>query len=487
MLCPLDRKMRLSSLFSHDTSTTIVALLTVATIAATARAQLPAEPRVEIPARATAVLAEEPSEAVANRDSGMPPGTVQDSPAEATPEDSTPPTFAGTIHERSKLTGDWLGCRTGLSDGGITFDFSSTQFYQGVTTGGLEQAFEYGGRNDCFLNLDGEKLGLSKGSFVTLHGETRYGETANSLAGTLLAPNLLLALPQPSGSVTALTGVTFTQNVTDELQIYFGKFNTLDDYKQPLTGASSLTGFLNTAMLYNPVFARTVPYSTFGVGFSCLLDEEPVFTAIVYDTNDTPTVSGFDTFFDNGATIYSELNFTTTFFERPGHQGISGTYSTGTYTDLTPSAYLDPIEGVVIVPTSISGSWCLAYNIDQAVYVSPDNPERMWGVFGNFGIADDNPSPVRWFASSGISGASQIAGRPADSFGIAYFYLGVSEPLKDLAPILLPLRDEQGVELYYNMAITPWCQITPDFQVIAPFRDRADTALLFGLRAYVDF
>jgi porin len=111
----------------------------------------------------------------------------------------------------------------------------------------------------------------------------------------------------------------------------------------------------------------------------------------------------------------------------------------------------------------------------------------MWGVFGNFGIADSNPSPVRWFASAGISGASPIAGREADSFGIAYFYVGVSEPLKNLAPRLLPLRDEQGVELYYNVSLRPWCQITPDLQVITPFRNRADTALLFGLRAMVDF
>ena len=417
----------------------------------------------------------------------MPPGAAYEPPSEATSEVSAPSTFGGPIYERSKLTGDWLGCRTCLSDCGITLDLSSTQYYQGVATGGLEQAFPYGGRNDYFLNLDGEKLGLNEGYFVTLHGETRYGETVNSLAGTLLPPNLLLALPLPEGAVTALTGVTFTQNVSDELQIYYGKFNTLDDYEQPLTGATNLTGFQNTAMLYNPVFARTVPYSTFGAGFSCLQEEETVFSAIVYDTNDTPTVSGFDTFFDNGVTIYSELNFTTNLFELPGHQGISGTYSTGTYTNLTPSAYLDPIEGLVIVAPPITGSWCLAYSIDQALYVSPDDPEQMWGVFGNFGIADNNPSPVRWFASAGISGASQITGREADMFGIAYFYLGVSEPLKDLAPILLPLRDEHGVELYYNMAITPWCQITPDLQVISPFRDRADTSLLFGLRANVDF
>ena len=260
--------------------------------------------------------------------------------------------------------------------------------------------------------------------------------------------------------------------MSEELQVYGGKLNTLDDYEQPLTGAGNLTGFQNTAMLYNPVFARTVPYSTFGAGFACLQDEETVFSAIVYDTNDTPTVSGFDTFFDNGVTVYAELNLTTTFFDRPGHHGISGTYSSGKYTNLTPSAYLDPIEGLVIVSTPITGSWCLAYNFDQALYVSPDDPERMWGVFGNFGIADNNPSPVRWFASAGISGASQIAGRNADTFGVAYFYLGVSEPLKDLAPILLPLRDEHGVELYYNVAITPWCQITPrpsgDYSVPRP-------------------
>lgn len=111
----------------------------------------------------------------------------------------------------------------------------------------------------------------------------------------------------------------------------------------------------------------------------------------------------------------------------------------------------------------------------------------MWGVFGNFGIADSNPSPVRWFASAGISGASQIAGREADTFGVSYFYLGLSQPLKDLAPTLLPLRDEYGIEMYYNLAITPGCQIAPDFQVITPFRARADTSILIGLRANVDF
>jgi porin len=463
--------MQRSSLSTRYTSNLVVILLTAAAVAPTARAQLPSEPPGETASGSVNPPSDEPP---VSHDS------LVETPTEA-------PSFGGPLLERSKLTGDWLGRRSSLQDYGITFDVSTTQYYQGVAAGGLEQAFQYGGRNDYFLNLDGEKLGLWRGASVTLHGETRYGESVNSLAGTLLAPNLFLALPVPNGSVTALTGVTFTQYLSEELLVYGGKLNTMDGVEQPLTGASNLTGFQNTAMLYNPVFARTIPYSTFGAGFDCLQDEETVFAACVYDTNDTPTVSGFDTFFDNGATVYAELNLPTTFFELPGHQGISGTYSSGTYTNLTPSAYLDPIEGLVIVSTQITGSWCLAYNFDQALYVSPEDPDRMWGVFGNFGIADNNPSPVRWFASAGVSGASQIAGRNADSFGVAYFYLGVSEPLKDFAPILLSLRDEQGVELYYNMAVTPWCQFTPNLQVITPFRDRADTSLLFGLRAMIDF
>jgi porin len=398
-----------------------------------------------------------------------------------------PSLFGGSWYERPKLMGDLFGTRSALAGNGITLDVSNTQYHQGIASGGSEQAFQYGGRNDYFLNVDGAKAGLSKGSFITLHGETRYGESVNSLTGALLPANLMLAVPRPNGSITALSGVKFTQLLSEKSIVYAGKINTLDDFKQPITGANGLNGFQNTAMMLNPIYARTVPYSTFGAGLAYLENHEPLFAAAVFDTNNTPTVSGFDTFFDNGVTVFTQLNLQTSFFGRPGHQGVSGTYSSGTYTDLTPSAYLDPIEGLVVLTTPKTGSWCLAYNFDQALYVSPTDPRRKWGVFGNLGIADKNPSPINWFASAGISGASLIAARKADTFGIGYFYLGVSEPLKNLAPNLLPLQNENGVELYYNVQATPWCQITPDIQVIDPFRERVESSLLFGLRAKIDF
>ena len=59
--------------------------------------------------------------------------------------------------------------------------------------------------------------------------------------------------------------------------------------------------------------------------------------------------------------------------------------------------------------------------------------------------------------------------------------------MKDLAPVLLPLGDEQGVELYYNVAVTPWFHVTPDVQFIDPFRERVDESVLLGVRGKIEF
>ena len=44
------------------------------------------------------------------------------------------------------------------------------------------------------------------------------------------------------------------------------------------------------------------------------------------------------------------------------------------------------------------------------------------------------------------------------------------------------LKDESGVEAYYNMAVTPWLNLTADGQVIWP-GDGDETAYFLGLRA----
>jgi porin len=385
------------------------------------------------------------------------------------------------------MLGDWGGVREQLRDHGVTFDIYSTNFYSGVTSGGLQDKSEYRGRMDYLLHVDGQKAGLWQGSFIDLHAESVYGNSINKSTGTLLPVSLAQVLPNGPNSVTALTGVKFTQALSEHFVLYGGKLNLLDGFNQPFTGGGrGVDGFQNTGLLFNPVFARTVPYATWGAGFAVLKDLQPVFSFTVVDTNNTPTTSGFDTFFNNGVTILPQLNVPTNFFGLPGHQGITGSYSSGRFTDIDRSSFINPILGIA-PPSQKTGSWSLAYNFDQAFYVAPDDPKRMLGAFGNLGLADTNPSPFRWFGNIGLGGSSLLPSRKLDSFGVGYFYLGVNNALKNLAPRLLPLRDEHGVEAFYNVGVTPWFHITPDLQVVLPGQQRANTALVLSLRAKIDF
>jgi len=404
----------------------------------------------------------------------------------ATKEQERAP-IGGAYHERSKLTGDWHGVRNTLRDCGITVDVSATQFYQGVAAGGLEQSFPYGGRNDYFLTLDGEKLGLWQGISFKFHGETRYGQSANFTTGALSPVNEYLLVPAEEGVVSGLTGARVTQMLSESTLVFAGKINLLDDMQQPLTGAHGLDGFLNMSLIFNPILTRTLPYSAFGAGFVYLQDDHPVFSVAVFDTRDASTTSVFDDLFHNGAVIFSSLVLPTSFWGLPGHQGVEGAYSSGRYTNIEKSPYLDPLGGLVFPGPPKAGSWALAYLFDQALWVAADDPNRTWGVFGKLGLADGSPNPVQWNAGAGISGTSPLSGRTRDTFGVGYYHLGISKTLKRSALPLTPLGNEDGVELYYNARVTPWCQITPDLQVIGPFQREVDTAFVVGIRAKLDF
>ena len=85
----------------------------------------------------------------------------------------------GTSFESTKLTGNWWGARDTLDAHGVEINFSLTQFYQGVTNGGIDSGFEYGGKLDTYLLIDGGKVGLWRGLSITTHLETRYGEDTN--------------------------------------------------------------------------------------------------------------------------------------------------------------------------------------------------------------------------------------------------------------------------------------------------------------------
>jgi porin len=80
-----------------------------------------------------------------------------------------------------------------------------------------------------------------------------------------------------------------------------------------------------------------------------------------------------------------------------------------------------------------------------------------------------------------------VPGRTLDTFGVGYYYLGLSDEVKRLARPIRPLRDEYGVELFYNVAVTPWCRLTPNFTVARSAVVGLDTTLISGVRLQVAF
>ena len=391
------------------------------------------------------------------------------------------PTFPG-------ITGDWFGARTTLAEHGLGFRGDFTQYYRGLASGGVDKGNTYGGKINYFVDLDGEKAGLWRGFFVNLHAETRFGESGNTTTGTLLPTNTQMRFPTDAGTHTDITGLKFTQALSESFVVFAGKLNTLDLDNLRFAGGQGGSAFMNGGLAFNTLPLRAIPYSTLGAGAAFLKDGEPLLSVTVMDAIDSATESGFETFLDKGVVIAGEGTIPYQILGQAGHIGLGGVYSTRRYVDLDASRYvlIPTATGLKVQPSRQTGSWAIYYKADQALWTSEENPKVAWGLFSQGGIADGNPSFVRSYFSGGIGGNNPL--RPQDTFGVGYFYLGVSNSLKQtLSQAKVTLGDEQGVELFYNYSPTTWFHITPDVQYIMPTRSAVGDSWGFGVRARVDF
>lgn len=90
-----------------------------------------------------------------------------------------------------------------------------------------------------------------------------------------------------------------------------------------------------------------------------------------------------------------------------------------------------------------------------------------------------------------------IPGRDYDRFGVGWYFVHISSDLKDLlGDVRADPKNEQGVELFYNLELTPAAHLTADLQfIIDPFRtrlplqnpDSRHLAIAGGLRLQIDF
>ncbi len=390
----------------------------------------------------------------------------------------------GWLSDSPRLTGDWGGKRTALEESGVVLKADMTLFYMGVASGGVSREFRFSGHGDYTLLLNTSKLGGPQGLTVKLRAEHHFGQPMLGTTGALLPSNVTAVLPVSDSEELYLVNALLLQQLSKSLCVFVGKLDTLDGDANDFAHGRGKTQFLNMAFVGTPIVSRTVPYCTLGAGFMYASTDGWVFNFAVLNARDTTRTSGLDELFAHGVVLVPELRVPTRFFGLPGHQLIAASFSTSKYVALQQ----DPRVILPHVPLAEhSSSWAVVYNFDQYLFAEPTTPTRGWGVFGRFGIADADTSIIEWFLSFGIGGISPLRKTKTDRFGIGWYYAAASSKLGPLLTNVLGMDDGQGVELFYNFEVTPAFHLTADMQIIDPGATRADTALLVGLRAHLDF
>lgn len=412
------------------------------------------------------------------------------------------PDFTGDIWTRAKLTGDWFGLRTKLANSGVQLDMDNVHTFQSVSGGGLDSTSRYLGNAEIVLKLDSQKMGLWPGGFLLVRGEAPFGTGVNLETGALVPVNTRPILSSPARDEMVLSHVVFTQFLSEKFAVALGKLDTSGGDANEFAHGRGDEKFMNLAFSLNPVVLRTVPYSTLGMGFVFLPTKDLVMSFSAIDTEGITTRTGFDTLFKNGTTLAAEARLTLKPFGLTGHQLLGFVWSNKDFTSLSQDPRM--LIGNVLIgttPTKESGSWAFMYNFDQYLYQDPRDPTQGIGIFGRFGISDGKANPVAQFYSFGFGGKGLIPTRDQDRFGIGYYYLKIASDFRNTIPPLplarVGLDHEQGVELYYNIAATPWLHVTPDLQFVDAGRNKSPivsaggksigTAVVAGLRVKIDF
>jgi hypothetical protein len=219
--------------------------------------------------------------------------------------------------------------------------------------------------------------------------------------------------------------------------------------------------FMNSAFVFNPAAATTVPLSFMGAGLILIPHEDVVLTTLVLDSEGDANAAGCDTAFDRGTSVYQMAEVKVRPFGLEGHQRVSWTWSDNVRTALDQNLRLLARQlirfrlglGPAPVLATKDSDWAFFYDFDQYVYRVPDAKDCGVGVFGRFGWTDGDVNPVESFYSAGVGAKGLIPGREEDTCGVAYYYTAISDQLPRL--IRNRLDDEQGVEVYYNIAVTP--------------------------------
>lgn len=391
----------------------------------------------------------------------------------------SPAGSAGQAFE-DKLTGDWSGLRTQLADQGVDLNLDFTQYYQGLLSGTGSKSFEYGGRFDAQVDFDLGKLGLLDGAALHTLTEYRYGALDPFLGGVLVATNAGLVLPANAHRELVVSSLYIAQKLGETVNLMVGKINT-DEFEDtnPFFGGYGRDRFLNAAFAASP--SGVMPSVIMGAVIS--VDWRPVaWTFMVFDPDDRTRDYAPTGFVHDGVTFSVSGSSSAVIADHTGSLTVSATYSTKEDVEL---------EDLLLPPELRTGrrerSWYTSVELAYFLHENPERPMERWGLFLTLGATDGDPNPYQATLFLGVGGQGLLGSRPNDRFGLGYFFIKFSDTLQSTLTPFVSLKNEDGVEAYYDYAVVGWLRVAADLQYVKPALGDARAALVAGWRVGVSF
>ena len=377
------------------------------------------------------------------------------------------------IWRRSTLLDSPGGPKEQLAAKGVDLGIDVTQFMQALRTSGSGVA--NGGIFDLRVRLDGQKLGTWPGLSISSHIEYNYGSSVNQDAPGLNVIPVNTSLAYPSLRPTMFS-LVFAQAISPTTTVSLGLFNMFDNAaRRPLVGGAGIDTFWNLAVAA-PLTNITPPY-IYGITLNTRTDVGS-FGLFIYDPRDAQDLNILSTLFQEGVTYSATASFPVSVGGLGGFQNFRAAYSTldGVDLSLLPPAVGQP-------PQYKSDRWYLQYSFEQFLVQDPNDAKVGWGLFGQLGYSDGNPNAFQGHGYVGVAGNNMLAGHQVDRWGIAYYSYKLSNAFHNALPGAgSRIKPQNGAEVFYNWAATPWLRLSLDGQWVRPFNG-VDNNYYLGMRA----
>ncbi|MHC4595721.1 MAG: carbohydrate porin [Planctomycetota bacterium] len=381
--------------------------------------------------------------------------------------------------QSQSLTDRLLGLNDALADKGIELELGLTQIYQQNVRGGISKhrrSGRFSGSYDMELSADLQQmLGLESGAlFLHLEGGWPDTEGIDEVSvGSAFGVNVD-AIGNRSVDVKQLfyEGPIFGSNLT----LMIGKIDFTGVFDSSAYADDECTQFLNAAFVDDP----TIPFPQYSLG-----------AALTYDLTDSWYLMGG---IADAQADGRETGFRTTFHDEDYFFYI---FETGVTSQLSSARgplqgayraglWYDPRDKEKFSDSKIRRDDTGFYlSCDQMLYRESGKDDQGLGLFGRYGWASSKVNEVTNFWSAGFQYQGLLEGRNDDVLGFG-FAQGI---FSDKASSTYTDDYENAFELYYNVLVTPWLNISPSIQYIAnPGGDRtASDAVVLGVRAQIRF